>query len=257
MVDYHMHTYLSDGSGKHAEYLDQAETEGLVEIGISDHLCLRPVPWAMSMEKLPEWKKQMLKTKKAARGKCRFRIGLEVDYFPDREEELASILEKLPLDYTIGSVHFLGNWNFDSSPDGYDEWDLRHVYDYYYSLVEKMARSRLFDIIGHLDLVKKFGHRLSSGNGETISATLDAIKESDMVVELNTSGKCKPCRDFYPSVSLLELCYQKGIPVTLGSDAHNPCDMARFFPEAIDLLRQTGYSELAVFDKRRRNFIQI
>ncbi|MGC9470646.1 MAG: histidinol-phosphatase HisJ family protein [Bacteroidales bacterium] len=257
MIDYHIHTSLSDGSGEHREYYNEALRLGLSEMGFSDHFCLRPVPWAMGLDDLPAWKKRMQRVRKECSGSCRVKTGLEVDYFPEREEELSTILDKLPLDYIIGSVHFLGTWNFDSSPDGYEERDLRHIYDYYYSLVEKLARSRLFDIMGHLDLVKKFGHRLSSTNGDFISAALDAIKESDIVVELNTSGKSKPCRDFYPSEILLKLCHQKGISVTLGSDAHNPGDVARFFPEALEMLKKIGYTKLAVFEKRERSYIKI
>ncbi|HHJ10196.1 MAG TPA: histidinol-phosphatase HisJ family protein [Bacteroidetes bacterium] len=255
MIDYHIHTSLSDGSGEHREYYNEALRLGLSEMGFSDHFCLRPVPWAMGLDDLPAWKKRMQQVRKECSGSCRVKTGLEVDYFPEREEELKAVLDGLPLDYVIGSVHFLGTWNFDSSLDGYDEWDLRHLYEYYYNLVTKAAESGLFDVIGHLDLVKKFGHRLADGLEKIITKTLEAISKAGLAVELNTSGRNKPCRDFYPSYTLLEQCYQFDIPVTLGSDAHNPGDVGQYFPDAIDMLKKIGYTRIAVFEKRQIGFI--
>ncbi len=257
MIDYHMHTSLSDGSGQHDEYLAAARERQLCEMGISDHLCLRPTRWAMLPENLSAWKKRMKSLKKLENGTCKIRTGLEVDYFPDHEEEIRKILKDLPLDYVIGSVHFLGSWNFDSSPDGYNEWELRNVYEYYYNLVRKAALSGLFDIIGHFDLVKKFGHRLISGSEELVVPVLETIRDADIAIELNTSGMNKPCREYYPTRTILEWCHQLGIPVTLGSDAHNPVDVGQYFPDAIDLLRDIGFDQLAVFENRERDFIPI
>lgn len=132
---------------------------------------------------------------------------------------------------------------------------MRHLYEYYYNLVTKAAESGLFDVIGHLDLVKKFGHRLADGLEKIITKTLEAISKAGLAVELNTSGRNKPCRDFYPSYTLLEQCYQFDIPVTLGSDAHNPGDVGQYFPDAIDMLKKIGYTRIAVFEKRQIGFI--
>ena len=257
MIDYHIHTSLSDGSGEHEDYLTQAEKTGLREIGISDHLVLRPCSWSMPVKKIPEWRRRMTGLRKKAGTSCGVKFGMEVDYFPDKEEEIAGILKKLPLDYVIGSIHFLGTWNFDSSPEGYEEWDLRNVYNYYYGLVQKSALSGLFDVIGHLDLVKKFGHRLTEGTSELMHETMRAIKKGDVVVELNTSGMNKPCRDFYPSKNLLEMMYEYQIPVTLGSDAHNPGQVGQYFDEATDLLKEIGFREITVFSERKRSTMQL
>ena len=75
--------------------------------------------------------------------------------------------------------------------------------------------------------------------------------------ELNTSGKAAPVCEFYPGRRLLELCFQEGVPVTLGSDAHGPEQVGRYFDDAIRLLKEIGYRELAVFSKRQRSFLPL
>ncbi|MBW6464529.1 MAG: histidinol-phosphatase, partial [Firmicutes bacterium] len=76
------------------------------------------------------------------------------------------------------------------------------------------------------------------------------MKKSGICFELNTAGRDAPVGDFYPDRGLLEICRKKNIPVTLGSDAHSPDQVGRYFPEAVSLLQSVGYSELTVFNQR-------
>ena len=256
MIDYHIHTIFSDGSGQHEEYIRQAVQSGLSEIGFSDHLCLRPVSWAVSPENIPKMSELVQHTKSGSPN-CRVKFGIEVDYFPDQEAEISQLIDSLPVDYVIGSVHFLGHWNMDNSADGYSEWNIGNLYEYYFSVVSKAARSGLFDILGHVDLVKKFGHRPEGGSAGYYGELIRAISESGVAVELNCSGMNKPCREFYPTRKFLELCRAENIPVTLGSDAHNPGQVGQHFPEALKLLKAVGYDTICKFDRRNRTEINI
>jgi histidinol-phosphatase (PHP family) len=257
-VDYHMHTFLSDGKDSHEDMVATAIYKGLTEIGFTDHLSLKPVGWAMPMERLNDMVSRVEYVRKSTNsGILKIRLGAEVDYFPGMEAEISNLIASLPLDYSIGSVHFIGDWNFDTDIVPYDHLNINQFYKNYFKAVQLSAQSGLFDIIGHCDLAKKFGYYPTFPLEELYEKTAAVFKESNVVVELNTSGRIKPCNEFYPSVSFLQILSRHKVPVTLGSDAHVEQNVGQFFSDALSELRALGYKEIAVFNKRKRGFIKI
>ena len=118
-------------------------------------------------------------------------------------------------------------------------------------------KSGLFDIIGHIDLAKKFAYYPSFNLTDIYLSTARVLKDFDIVFELNTSGMDKDCKEFYPSDKFLEILYKFGVPVTLGSDSHEINQLARYFDIAIEKLKRIGYNSLAVFSNRKRSFLHI
>ncbi|MGO0123559.1 histidinol-phosphatase HisJ family protein [Desulfothermobacter acidiphilus] len=261
LIDYHVHTArCGHAVGSMQEYLRQAELLGLAELGFADHLPLYFLPperrdagLAMPMEELGEYVAEV----EELRGKARLsvKLGIEADYIPGWERELASLLAAYPFDYVLGSVHFLDGWGFDNPAEsaGYEKWDVDLLYERYFTTLQRSVRSGLFDIVAHPDLIKKFGFR---PRGELLflyRETVAAISEVDLAVEVNTAGLRHPVGEIYPSVEFLRLCRRYWVPVTLGSDAHRPQDVGRDFDLALDLLCTVGYKEVACFTGRRRS----
>jgi histidinol-phosphatase (PHP family) len=257
MIDYHMHTILSDGKNTCEEMILAGIEKGLEEIGLTDHVCLRSVPWATRPADLAVMTAQITELQEKYRHLIRVRYGIEMDYFPGREEEIAAIIDSLPLDYVIGSVHFIDEWNFDGDDSLYGKWTNDELYGIYFELVQMAAQSRLFDIIGHLDVIKKFRVYPESDQSWLLETTLRVIARNDLVVELNTGGQDRPCAEFYPSSPVLRQCFKMNVPVTLSSDAHQADQVGRHFEEALALLRQTGFRELTTFSRRRRGVFRI
>jgi hypothetical protein len=102
-------------------------------------------------------------------------------------------------------------------------------------------RTGFFEIIGHADLPKKFGHRPSRDCTPLYRKFLDAAKKHHCAIELNTAGLRKDCREIYPSREILQLAFQTGVPITFGSDAHAPEEVGMNFAEAVQLARDVGY----------------
>lgn len=150
LVDYHMHSVLSDGKNTYEEMILSAVEKGLDEIGFTDHVCLKPVDWAIRLEDIPVMTEQILALKQKYHDQIRVRYGIEVDYFPGKEDELGKLIEKIPVDYVIGSIHFIGDWNFDTDQSLYGKWSNDKLYQKYFKLVQKTAKSGLFDIIGQI-----------------------------------------------------------------------------------------------------------
>jgi histidinol-phosphatase (PHP family) len=234
-----------------------AIAKGLDEIGFSEHVCLKPVDWAIRMEDLPVMTSQILDLRSKYKGQIKIRYGIECDYFPGHEEELKEIIESLPVDYVIGSVHFIGNWNFDTDMSMYGKWSNDKLYAKYFHLVQQAASSGLFDILGHLDLIKKFRIYPETNQDILFENTIKVIKEHNLVVELNTGMLDRPCAEFAPGPRLLELCYKHHIPVTLSSDAHRKVQIARHYELALEILNQTGYKEITGFNNRIRKIIRL
>ena len=88
------------------------------------------------------------------------KLGIEMDYVPGREDRIASLLDAHEFDYVVGSVHFLGDgavddpdfdvWGRDGDPDG--------LWRRYFEMIAETARTGLYDILAHPDLVKYWGH---------------------------------------------------------------------------------------------------
>jgi histidinol-phosphatase (PHP family) len=118
----------------------------------------------------------------------------------------------------------------------------------YFDVLAAAARSGLFDSLSHPDLVKIFGERAPSFDYGSVA---DAIADAGVAVEVSTAGLRKPVRELYPHPDLLAACRERGVPVTLGSDAHSPEFVGRDFDRARELLRSAGYESLTVFERRR------
>ena len=257
MVDYHMHSILSDGRNTYEEMVLAAIAKGLDEIGFSDHVCLKLVDWAIRMEDIPVMTSQIQELKSKYKDQIKIRYGIELDYFPGYEDQLKDLIESIPVDYVIGSIHFIGDWNFDTDQSMYGKWTNDQLYAKYFQLVQQAAKSELFDIIGHIDIIKKFRIYPETNQDNLFEDTLEIIKAHNLVIELNTGGLDRPCAEFTPGTRLLELCYKHHIPVTLSSDAHGTVQIARHYEKAIELLRQTGYKEITGFNNRIRRIIRL
>jgi histidinol-phosphatase (PHP family) len=257
MIDYHVHTKLcGHATGEMVDYVREAIRGELEEIGFSDHLPMKGGKednLTMTLDELPNYVGEVMSLRKSF-PEIQIKLGIEVDYVPGNESYIKDILTGYSFDYVIGSVHYIGTWAFDH-PRKLEEWDRKEVdlvYKEYFELLRKSARTSLFDIIGHCDLVKKFGHRPSTGLSKELNDTAQVFKEHKVALEINTSGLRKPVNEIYPSYEILRLCQKYGIPIVFGSDAHAPGDVGRDFDKAISLAKQAGYKEFVTFESRKK-----
>ena len=257
ICDYHMHTPLCGHAvGEPREYAAQAVSIGLEEIGFSDHAPLLShddPKITMNIRQLPGYLKMIEDVRERFAGKLRIKIALEADYLPGYEEKTREILQGYDYDYIIGSVHYIRRWAFDN-PDEKDHWseaDVNKVYHTYFELLRKSARSKLFDIMGHVDLVKKFGHRATEDMTGEVEETAAVFKECGVAVEINTAGLRKPVKEMYPAPWMLKIYRKAGVPLTFGSDAHDPKDVGRDFDKALALAREAGYKEYQTYQQRQ------
>ncbi len=279
ILDYHMHLERDDHEGscpytveRVRLYVERAQARGAAEIGITEH-CNRFGAFRPAMEfvlkgepddpffthsfreDLAEYVDMLLAAQRLG---LPVKASIEADYIPGEEARLREILAAHPFDYIIGSVHFLDEWPIDYSPDyGWPQADVDRAYADYFNTLAAAARSGLFDVLAHPDLVKKFGHVPSFPIDELYDEVAKALAEAGVAAEVSSAGLRKPVGELYPSQALLERLHDRGVPITLGSDAHQPDEVALDFDRAVRAAQLAGYREVARFTKRRRELVPL
>ena len=261
--DLHMHTPLCrHATGEPTDYARRAAELGLAEIGFSDHSPMRDDDfddWRMRFDQLDEYVEKVRRAQKDF-PQLTIRLALEIDYLPGHEDWIRELAARHPWDYLIGSVHYVSDsWAIDN-PHKLSEWKHRDTFEVWSAYFERLtlaADSGLFEIIGHADLPKKFGHRPTRDCAPLYEKFLNAAKARGCAIELNTAGLRKDCREIYPSRDIVQLAFQKGVPITFGSDAHAPTEVGMNFAEAWQLARAVGYSEALTFAGRKRQNLKL
>jgi histidinol-phosphatase (PHP family) len=151
-------------------------------------------------------------------------------------------------DWAIDDPAQLGRWQ---------EHDPAEVWSAYCQRLAAAAGAGLFDILGHLDLPKKFGFRLTGDPAPLFAPVLAAAGRAGVAIELNTAGLRKDCREIYPSAALLDLAQRAGVGITFGSDAHADAEVGWAFDAAVDLARACGYTHTCRFERRQRRAVPL
>jgi histidinol-phosphatase (PHP family) len=240
-----------------ARYRDAANAAGIAELGISEHI--HRFRQALDVWRHPFWVEQAIDDLDAY---CDFlaasglMVGIEADYVGGVEDRIATLLDARPFDYVIGSVHFVGEGSVDQ--ERWDVWELEgrdpeRVWGRYFEQLAAAARSGLFDVLAHPDLVKVWGTGRPGPGGDLrrfYEPAVEAIAESGVAVEVSTAGLRKPVGELYPAPGFAELCVEAGVPFSLSSDAHVPEQVGHAYPQAVEFMRGLGIDRLAVFRGR-------
>jgi histidinol-phosphatase (PHP family) len=239
-------------------YREAAAAAGIAELGVSEHV--HRFRQALELWSHPFWEEQARDDLDAY---CDFvrsttlRLGIECDFVPGAEDRTASMLDARDFDYVVGSVHFIGEDAVDH--DGYDAWersgDPDRVWRRYFETLAEAARSGLFDILAHPDLVKVWGRGRplpERDPGHYYEPAVEAIAESGIAVEVSTAGLRKPVGELYPSRPFAEMCVEAGAAFSLSSDAHLPEHVGFGYDRALAFLEDLGVERISVFERRER-----
>lgn len=183
--------------------------------------------------------------------------GLEVDYYPGMMDKVRRQLGGYPFDVLLGSIHWLGSWMFDivDSPVQMAEWDVRGTnatWRIYGEAIEELAGTATCDVLAHPDLVKVTGRIADAGVvAEVEERICEAAVSSGMAAELSSAGLRKPVGEAYPSPSLLELFFRRGVPITTASDTHGLSHVGDRAPGLRALALEAGYTSLRAFSSRQ------
>ena len=251
-----MHSNYSDGRSAPEDYIAPAIAAGLREIGFSEHLTLFKdlEDWNMNPVNISPYINHIDQLRNNIKNII-IKTGLEVDFIAGKEKDIGAYLSLFPLDYIIGSVHYLGEKTVDVGPEFYEGKSIDKLFEAYFDSVCAAAASGLFDIIGHCDLIRIYGYKPFSDQEPHYRKLAKTMKAHNVAFELNTNGRNRPLADFYPDRKFLHIFREENVPVCVNSDAHMPSRVGQYFDEAYELLRYVGFTEMAVFDKRVRRMV--
>lgn len=263
LTDYHNH--LERGTltlGYLKQFTEEAKKKGIEHFGISEHAyhfyqtadILRN-SW-VDERRFYDMDDYVRLFHEAWRDDIDVKMSIEMDYTPGKHKEMEKFIKSYDFDYVIGSVHWIDDFGIDLAEYRH-EWDKRDVFDVYrryFDQIVTLAESNLFDIIGHLDLVKIFNHVPNDENFllEQYDRAATALAASKTCVEISTAGLRKPTGKLYPEKKLLQMCFDKKIPIVLSSDAHIPEHVGADFDQALQLAKEVGYTKVMTFSKGER-----
>ena len=273
LTDYHLHLRPDDLSATAADHFTQANAEryrtvagerGIAELGVSEHVYR--FHQALSVWQHPFWREQATDDLDAycafVREQTDLRLGIEADFVPGAEDRIANLLGEHDFDYVVGSVHFIRDHAVDM--DDYSVWgtgrSAEEIWTRYFQTLAEAAKSGLFDILAHPDLVKVWGSERPRPEGDLrryYEPAVEAIAESGIAVEVSTAGLRKRAGELYPAPAFLEMCVEAGAAFALSSDAHRPVEVGADYDRAIELLDSVGVRELCVFERRSRRLEEI
>lgn len=268
LTDYHLHLRPDDEGTDFDDYMTVANAAtyraaataaGIAELGVSEHI--HRFRQALDIWDHPFWREwatdDLDRYVDFVRGATDLRVGIEMDWIPGCERATGAMGEAYEWDYVVGSVHFIDGGALDW--EAYDVWremsDPEEVWGRYFEAVADSARSGLFDVIAHPDLVKYWGERRPRPAGDLrrfYEPVVEALVAGGAAVELSTAGLRKPTGEMYPAREFLELCVAAGVPVALSSDAHHPEHVGYAYDQATALLGELGVASIAVFERRER-----
>jgi histidinol-phosphatase (PHP family) len=265
LANYHCHSRFDDGHEELEAYVKAALQKNLRTLGFAGHA---PVPfpctWTIPPALLPEYLDTARRLQESYREKIELLVGLEIDYIPEIITPGSAQIQALNLDFTVGSVHFVGRladgepWTIDGPPEELERGvresfggDIRRAVGEYYRRMIDMVSTAPPDIIGHFDVIKK-NNRDSKYFSEdaawyrtTVLRTLDAVAASPCIMEINTGGIIRGTSGaLYPSEWILAECLKRRIPVMINSDAHRPEQLDGYYRESAAVLKRIGYREL-------------
>jgi len=260
--NYHTHCSFCDGALEPEAFVAEAVRLGMNPLGFSSHAPLPfPNTFTMKMEQVPEYLRILRELREKYRDSIRILAGLEIDFVPGIEEYQEGFYS-LGLDFTIGSVHYVDAdehgvpWPVDAEPELFDRGivevfrgNVRAAVERYYQLVRQMVGTNRHTLVGHLDVIKK-----NNSNGryfsedepwyrDAVEETLEAIVRSPAILEVSTGG-IRNNVGIYPGVPILKRCRERGVRLTLCSDAHHPDHLSVGYPWVEQVLRDLGYKEI-------------
>ena len=256
IIDIHNHTTrCNHAEGSVDAYILRAIELGIERYGFSEHAAMDfDVRYRLGFDEMRSYQNEILIAKERYKKDIDILLGYEVDWLPGHMDERVLGAK---VDFLIGSVHFIDKWSFDN-PEFIGTWkgkNIDEVWQAYFEAIRDMAKSGLFDIVGHFDLIKVFKHLPKKDIRLLAKEALCAIKDTGMVLEINTSGLRKPVGELYPSRALLQEAYALDIPVTFGSDAHKVDQVGQGLKDAYALAQSIGYTKAVTFRERQREMV--
>jgi len=250
----HIHTPMcGHARGSLGDYAEVARRRNLKGIYVTDH-CPMPESYEhqgrIARDRLSEYVEMVVQAGRDWAGRVDVVLGIESDWLPGMEPWLERLHRQADFQYVLGSIHcHLPDYRRLYLTDNALAFQMQ-----YFTHLAQAAETGLFDALAHPDLVKDIHpdqwqvSRLLTH----LKTCLDRIASTGVAMELNTGAEKKALAEWRPGVEILKLMNERGIPVVIGSDAHEPEQVAKHLPSALNMLKEIGFATTSYYRGRRR-----
>lgn len=262
MFDNHIHTNFSDDSTMESETaIKTALSLGLKGLAFTDHLDIDyPGFNSWFMIDFSKYSNHMNALKDKYSDTIKILKGIEIGIQPHVLEKTNSILEKYDFDFVIGSVHVVDKTDLHNNDFCKFKTRIQSYTRYLEEVINMLNSFENFDILGHLDLIRRYGDyddkTLSYDDfPNLIDEILSLVIKKDKGIEVNSSGFRYKLNSTMPDYSIIKRYYQLGgKKICIGSDAHSPEFIAYKFDEIRKDLYSLGFRYLVHFERRKEFF---
>jgi len=166
------------------------------------------------------------------------KFGLEICYFKEFEDLIAEQTKDKGFDFLLGSVHFVDDFAFDHKAEHWDGMDVDKLYHRYFEDSVLLAKSGIFDGIGHPDTIKLFGHKPSYSLTEYYERLAKELASSSMYADQNSGAyrRCPETASLGMEEELLRILKKHNVKIITSSDAHCPEDVGYKIKELHDCI---------------------
>ncbi|RRD39868.1 histidinol-phosphatase HisJ family protein [Leptotrichia sp. OH3620_COT-345] len=263
IVDFHIHSDNSfDGENSIEEMSRKGLEIGLSEICFTEHFSVDPRDISYGVLNYEKYFSETEKAKEKFKGKLKIKRGLEIGepHLKEYRKDLEKQLEKMKIDFIIGSVHNINGMKLRKYMSNKRKYDV--YYDYFNEVYEMIINSDI-DIVGHMDLMKRYAYE-TLGNytfedyREIIEKILKAVISRGIGIEINGSGYENKVGEPYPNTDILKLYRELGGEIiTIGSDSHCCENLAKHNLKILKLLKEIGFENVFTYNKRKKEVLSI
>ena len=271
-ADYHLHSSFSGDSDTPMEEMIQRGIElGLTQMCFTEHNDFdypvtestperRSTPEGMFELNPDAYLYDLLKLKEKYADQITILFGVELGMQPHLSKQNSAFAKAHDYDFIIASSHIC-NGQDPYYPSFYEGRTQEEAYrEYFESILENLKSYSNFDVYGHLDYVVRYGPTKDEGYSyevyrDIFDRILDRLISMEKGIEINTAGLAKGMRDANPCIGVIRRYRELGGEIiTVGSDAHNPEQIAYAFDRAADILKDCGFKYYTTFEKRSPSF---
>jgi histidinol-phosphatase (PHP family) len=250
--DHHVHTrFCNHAVGEMEEYVTAAIRKGLRSLTFLEHLecglSYSPQIW-LTPELFQQYFTEGERLREQYADRITVRLGAEIGYNPDAVDKLLAMLAAFPFAHRGLSCHFFFDGGkhlnmLSRRTDHIQEiaaFGTEKILDTYFSNLIRGCQDIPCDKLCHLDAALRHNAPVLTEHHYTLIKELFAVmQEKNIALEVNTSGYELRSRP-YPAIALIQQARQLGIPLIIGSDAHRPEQVGRFFKRVKEELERNA-----------------
>lgn len=253
--NFHTHTQFCDGRAPMQDFVDAAISMGFDHLGFTPHSPISfPTSCNMTRADVPSYFAEIKQLQEETKGRLHIYQSMEIDYVDD-SGPADEYFQSLPLDYRMGSVHFIpsltkpdtwvdidGNFErFKQRMTEHFDNDINYVVTTFFNQSMKMVDAGGFDIIGHFDKIAHNAGDFEPGIDDMpefekqVRKLFDNVMDHHLIVEVNTKAFDR-CGRFFPAQKWFTLLKRYNAPLLVNSDCHVPALLNAGRNEAFQLL---------------------